>query len=207
MPPCGTVAEIEAGRGRLQGSSGEYAVRDVAELGCVRCHMPAAERPHANAGASRVARRHTWRGGHDPATVRAALTASLTHSVGAGGSGIAELVLTNTGAAHYLPTGTPDRHLTVQLQALDAGGRVVSETAATLERTIMWRPFIVDLWDTRLSYRDPRRFALDLPAGTRTIQAQVHYHLLAESRRKRIGYEPATPISYLVFEERRNVTP
>jgi hypothetical protein len=95
----------------------------------------------------------------------------------------------------------------VRLQALDAGGRVVSETAATLERTIMWRPFIVDLWDTRLSYREPRRFALDLPAGTRTIQAQVRYHLLAESRRKRIGYEPATPISYLVFDERRNLTP
>ena len=207
MPPCGTIAEIEVGRGRLQGSSGEYAVRDVAELGCVQCHMPAAERPDAKAGGVRVVRRHTWRGGHDPGTVRSALTASLSHSVGASGSGTAELVLTNTGAAHFLPTGTPDRHLTVQLQALDAGGRVVGETAATLVRTIMWRPFIVDLWDTRLSYSDPRRFALDLPAGTRTIQAQVHYHLLAESRRKRIGYEPATPISYLVFDERRNVSP
>lgn len=207
MPPCGTIAEIDAGQHRLQGSSGEYAVGDVAKLGCVQCHMPAAERPDAKAGGVRVVRRHTWRGGHDPGTVRSALTASLAHSVGASGSGTAELVLTNTGAAHFLPTGTPDRHLTVQLQALDAGGRVVGETAATLVRTIMWRPFIVDLWDTRLSYMDPRRFALDLPAGTRTIQAQVHYHLLAESRRKRIGYEPATPISYLVFDERRNVSP
>jgi hypothetical protein len=169
--------------------------------------MPAIERSYAKAGRARVARRHTWRGGHDPEMVRSALTASLSHSIGAGGSATAELILTNTGAAHFLPTGTPDRHLTVRLQALAAGGRVVGETAATLERTIMWRPFIVDLWDTRLSYRDPRRFTLELPAGTRTIRAQVSYHLLGESRRKRIGYEPTTPISYVVFDERRNVNP
>ena len=202
MPPCGTIAEIAAGQGRLESGSGEYAVRDLAGLGCVQCHMP-----EGGASGSGVARRHLWRGGHDPATVRSALSASLSVSIGRRASRIAELVLENIGTAHFLPTGTPDRHLTVQLRALDADGRVLRETTDTLERTIMWRPFIVDLWDTRLPHRSPRRYALELPRDTRTIEAQVRYHLLAESRRKRIGYEPPGPISYVIFDQRRSIDP
>ncbi|TAK80685.1 MAG: hypothetical protein EPO20_28235 [Betaproteobacteria bacterium] len=198
MPPCGTTAEIAAGMGRVDGRSGEYLVRNAAETGCVQCHMP------AEAGGAHAVRRHAWRGGHDPDTVRSALTASLS-VVPAGRS--AELVLENSGTAHFLPTGTPDRHLTVSLRALDASGRVLRETHSTLERTIMWRPFIVDLWDTRLAPRAPRRFTLDLPDAARTIEAEVRYHLLAESRRKRIGYQPAEPISYVVFSERRAINP
>jgi hypothetical protein len=207
MPPCGTTAEIGAARGDFAGRSGEYVVRDVAALGCVRCHMPAVERAVDGTGRRGVARRHLWRGGHDPQTVRSALTASLADRVDAGGKRTAELVLTNTGTAHFLPTGTPDRHLTVRLRALDAQGRVLRETTDTLERAILWRPFIVDLRDTRLVSNVPRRYALDLPPDARTIEAEVSYHLLAESRRKRIGYDPVTPISHVVFEERRSLAP
>ncbi len=205
MPPCGTVAEIAAGQGRLEGRSGEYSVHSLAEIGCVQCHMPAVESPQTQKGASRTVRHHTWRGGHDPDTVRSALTASFMDSVTSGGGRFAELVLTNTGAAHFVPTGTPDRHLTIRLRALDASGRVLRETTETLERTILWRPFIVDLWDTRLARGAPRRYTLDVPARAETIEAQVRYHLLAESRRKRIGYQPAEPISYIVFDQRRSI--
>ena len=205
MPPCGTVAEIAAGQGGLEGRSGEYSVRNPAEVGCVQCHMPAVVSPSGAGSATPLVRRHTWRGGHDPETVRSALTVSLSDSVASGGGRIAELVLTNTGAAHFLPTGTPDRHLTVRLRAIDAGGRVLRETTDTLERSILWRPFIVDLRDTRLARGAPRRYALDVPADAQAIEAEVSYHLLAESRRKRIGYEPAEPISYSVFKQRRSI--
>jgi hypothetical protein len=202
MPPCGTAAEIAAGRGLPASSSGEYPVRDLAELGCVQCHMPARE-----GTASRPGRSHLWRGGHDPATVRAALSASLSQTVRPDGRRVAELVLENVGAAHFLPTGTPDRHLTVHFRALDAGGRVIREAAYTVERTVLWRPFIVDLWDTRLPRAAPRRYVLPLPSHTRSIEAEVRYHLLGEPRRKRIGYEPGEPISYVIFEQRRNLDP
>jgi hypothetical protein len=200
MPPCGTTAEIAAGQGRPRTGSGEYAVREIAELGCVQCHMPRGEK-----SAARTARRHLWRGGHDSTMVRSALTASLSESNATRGGRVAELVLENTGAAHFLPTGTPDRHLTVRVRALDAGGRVIGEATDTLERAIMWRPFIVDLWDTRLARGMPRRLALELPSETRTIEAEVRYHLLAESRRRRIGYEPAEPISYVIFDQHRSI--
>jgi hypothetical protein len=189
LPPCGTVAEIAATDGRLEGRSGEYAVRDVAGLGCVQCHMPEG--------------RHLWRGGHDPAMVRSALGATLSQSSGRS----AQLVLENTGAAHFLPTGTPDRHLTVRLRALDAGGRVLAQTSATLQRTILWRPFIVDLWDNRLPRGAPRRYSLELPAETRVVEAQVRYHLLGEARRSRIGYRPEEPIDYPVFDQRLAIDP
>jgi hypothetical protein len=200
MPPCGTTAEIAAGQGRPRTSSGEYVVRDIADLGCVQCHMPIGAE-----SAARTARRHLWRGGHDSTMVRSALTASLSESNGTRGGRVAELVLENTGTAHFLPTGTPDRHLTVRVRALDAGGRVIGEASDTLERIIMWRPFIVDLWDTRLARGMPRRIGLELPPDTRTIEAEVRYHLLAESRRKRIGYAPAEPISYVIFEQHRSI--
>lgn len=207
LPPCGTIAEIEAGQGRLKGRSGEYSVHDPAAAGCVQCHMPALERPLVEGGGARLVRRHTWRGGHDPQMVRSALTASFTDSLTPEGGRIAELELENTGAAHFLPTGTPDRHLTVRLRALDASGRVLRETNGTLARTILWRPFIVDLRDSRLAWGERRRYVLEVPSGAASIEAQVRYHLLAESRRKRIGYEPTEPIAHIVFDQRRNIGP
>jgi len=139
--------------------------------------------------------------------VRSALTASLSQSLGRSGGRSAELVIENAGAAHFLPTGTPDRHLSVSIRALDPSGRVIGETSDTLERTIMWRPFIVDLWDSRLPRGAPRRYRLELPADARTVEAQVRYHLLGDARRRRISYQPEGPISFLIFDERLAVEP
>ena len=206
-PPCGTAAEIEAGAGRWQGRSGEYTVRDASELGCVQCHMPAVERSLVDGGRVRQARRHLWRGGHDPATVKQALDIRFTET----GDQAADrrafaLDLTNVGAAHYLPTGTPDRHLTVRLRVLDAAGQTLAEENHSLKRTTMWRPFIIDLWDTRLPRGQPRSYRIDVPAAGKSapvaVEAVVRYHLLDEARRARIGYENKEPISYEVFRSR-----
>lgn len=206
FPPCGTVMEIEHTRaGRTLPRSGETVVQDVAGLGCVQCHMPLVERRTATDGPLRTTRRHLWRGGHDPAMVRSALRAEITEAPVGDGAPRIELVVENIGTDHFLPTGTPDRHLTVTLRALAADGHVLRETHAKLKRTVMWRPFIVDLRDTRLPRGEPRRYMLELPPGSRTIEAEVRYHLLAESRRQRIGYRNTEPISYPVFEERKTL--
>ncbi len=198
VPPCGTTAEIGAGG---EATGGEYRVRDVAALGCVQCHMPEVGRSPTDKNGSQPHRAHLWRGGHDRDMVRSALAAKLAVTPASHGS-VATLELANVGAAHFLPTGTPDRHLTVRLRAVDAGGAVLAESNETLERLVMWRPFIVDLRDTRLVRGTPRRYDLELPPGTRAVEAAVRYHLLAESRRARIDYHPAEPISYPVFEQR-----
>lgn len=206
FPPCGTVAEIRSTR-QSGVHSDEVAVQDTADLGCVQCHMPLVTRPLVEGGKMRPVRRHLWRGGHDPEMVKDGLEirfeevafASLDRRTFA-------VTLTNVGAAHYLPTGTPDRHLTVNLRLLDSQGKVLKQQKHTIKRTVMWRPFIVDLWDTRLLRWQPRTYELSFSANDKqrpeAVETVVRYHLLDERRRKRIGYENKQPIAYEVFRRK-----
>ena len=210
FPPCGTVAEIRAteAAGQVTGASGEVALPDIASLGCVECHMPLVERPVAEGGEPRPTRRHLWRGGHDPEMVKGGLSIDLREQPTAAGKRKFVLTITNTGAAHYLPTGTPDRHLTVSLRVLDGGGGVLEERNHKLIRTILWRPFIIDLWDTRLPRGQPRTYDIEFPAtgAPVAVEAVVRYFLVDEKRRKRIGYEDKEAISYEVFRQRIPLT-
>lgn len=189
VPPCGTVAEITEG-----GESPD----------CTSCHMPDVERPLVAGGAARPSRRHLFRGGHDPDTVREALAVDVQLTDTGGGQRAALVNVSNVGADHYLPTGTPDRHLTVEFMLKGTDGRVLDDQTDRIKRTIMWRPFIVDLWDTRLPKGELRTYAfpVDLEADPppATLDVTVRYHLLDEARRRRIGYENQEPISYEVFQ-------
>ena len=190
MPPCGTVSEIRKGQ--------------AATIDCIGCHMPKINRPAADDGKGRQSSRHLWQGGHDRKTVQKALQADL-EIVKEGKSRKANLSLTNIGADHFLPTGTPDRHLTILFSLSDPSGKVFKEKTYTLKRTIMWRPFIVDLWDTRLKKNMPETFSFSWKhnnlLGGSTLTVTVRYHLLDEARRQRIGYRNTAPISYPVFQQ------
>jgi hypothetical protein len=231
FPPCGTVAEIRANpysrltsddietlqdssdpspeallTGNTRGESGEAAVPDTGSLGCVQCHMPLVQRPLVEGGRVRPARRHLWRGGHDPEMVKSGLEVQFEEVTGKSpDSRIFALTLTNVGAAHYLPTGTPDRHLTIDLRLLDSEGKVLKEQNHSLKRSVIWRPFIIDLRDTRLPRWQPRSYEFSIPVTINSdpaaVEAVVRYHLLDERRRKRIGYENREPIAYDVFRQ------
>ena len=200
-------AETPTQPGHPQGKTGEITVADTASLGCVQCHMPLVQRPLVEGGPVRPVRRHLWRGGHDPDMVKSGLQVQFEEASGAStATRTFVLTLTNVGAAHYLPTGTPDRHLTVDLRLLDSEGRVLKEQSHSLKRTVIWRPFIIDLWDTRLPRWQPRSYELSIPATSSqkpaAVEAIVRYHLLDEKRRKRIGYENKAPIAYEVFRQK-----
>lgn len=189
IPPCGTVAEIrEAGQ----------------ESDCVGCHMPAVTRAVAKGAGERRGRKHFFRGGHHPETVARSLKVDYERKPD-GKKLTYEFTLTNIWAAHYLPTGTPDRHLTLEIRLLGEGNRVLEEERFTMKRYILWRPFIVDIRDTRLPYNQPRTFSYTFdPAGTPPadwLHVTVRYHLLDEKRRKRIGYENTRPIAYPIYTE------
>ncbi|GMR08617.1 MAG: hypothetical protein BMS9Abin26_1623 [Gammaproteobacteria bacterium] len=187
-----------------KGKTGEVTASSTRVLGCVQCHMPAIKRPLVAGGAVRNARQHLWRGGHDPEMVRKALTiAFVEEKQPTGGKRRFQLTLANTGAAHYVPTGTPDRHLTVYLRLLDEQGRVLDEQSHKIIRTLLWRPVIVDLWDTRLPRWQPRQYELEVPRDSKAVkvEAEIRYYLVAEKRRKRIGYENKAPLNYEVFRK------
>ena len=132
FPPCGTVAEIQAtpssrlaieDRAALadhggtavsvapipsDDKPGELAMPDATSLGCVQCHMPLVERPLVEGGKARPVRRHLWRGGHDPEMVKKGLEVRFGEITATSpGTRTFAVTLTNVGAAHYLPTGTP----------------------------------------------------------------------------------------------------
>jgi hypothetical protein len=183
IPPCGTVAEIEKG-GR--------------EIDCVGCHMPPVRRPAASGAPLREGRRHLFPGGHVPSQVKKGLMVEYQREPGA-----IVFTLTNTGAAHYLPTGTPDRHLTLEVQLLDENGRELKRRVYTMKRYILWRPFIVDIRDTRLPYGQPRSYRFEFSdKHAVALDVAVRYHLLDEARRKKIGYENTEPISYPIYRQR-----
>lgn len=210
FPPCGTVAEIQASQSGDKSRTGEAVVQDIAALGCVDCHMPVVERPLVKGGKVRSTRRHLWRGGHDPAMVKQALEIKLEEITTSSAKRRFSLKLTNIGAAHYVPTGTPDRHLSVSLRLLDKDGHSIYEQNQILKRTIMWRPFIIDLSDTRLPLGEPRQFILEYVESddlkAQTVEAVVRYHLLEEKRRKLIGYQNKEPIAYEVFRKTIKLT-
>jgi hypothetical protein len=189
MPPCGTVAEIKKSR---------------REIDCIGCHMPEVVRPAAEGMGDRKGGRHLFWGGHHPETVKGSL--KVEHNmVEENGRNTFTFILTNVGAAHFLPTGTPDRHLTLELKLLDGKGGVISEKTFVMKRYILWRPFIIDLRDTRLAYGIPRSFDFtfkpDRNRPPSMLEVTVRYHLLDERRRRRIGYENKEPIAYPVYRE------
>ncbi len=196
IPPCGTVAEI-----RESTDDG---------IDCTGCHMPDVVRPASDGAIARPGRKHLWKGGHDPDTVRRALRVRVNlEAVKNTGNRRVSVALTNVGAAHYLPTGTPDRHLTVEMRLTDGTGVPLKEETYTLRRTILWRPFIMDLWDTRLPRHQPRTFVFTSPPDADSqpvnLEVVVRYHLLEQARRRRIGYENREPISYTLYREERQV--
>jgi len=228
LPPCGTVAEIAATRRRFalrhrnidttfgisrrpaapatladDGYGAGIAANAAAGLNCVACHMPAADRPLVPGGVTRAGREHLWRGGHDPQTVAAALRATFEPEASQPGQRRYVLTLTNTGAEHDLPTGVPDRHLSVDLRLLDAAGHVLQSQTHTIERTVLWRPFIVDLWDTRLKPGEPRQYSIAFDPGVpqaTSVEAVVRYEMMDASHRAALHYRGT--VSYVVFQKR-----
>ncbi len=179
--------------------------RALAALECVECHMPSVNRPLVPGGKVRPGRRHLWRGGHDPRMVRDAMNVSFAEALtSTSGRERYILTLTDTGAEHYIPTGVPDRHLTVKLRVLDAGGHTLKSRTFTLERRVLWRPFIVELHDTRLRPLEPRTYGIGLSTRTHprptAVEAVVRYWLMGKSHRAHLHY-PA-PISYVLFRSR-----
>ncbi|HDZ78762.1 MAG TPA: hypothetical protein ENH39_05590 [Gammaproteobacteria bacterium] len=206
FPPCGTVAEIQSTKGTVK-RSGETTVKDTASLGCVGCHMPAIKRPLVEGGVVRNARQHFWRGGHFPEMVKKAFTADLFEEASVEKNKRKfTFKITNTGTRHYLPTGTPDRFLSVKMRLLDSEGKVLKEQDHKLIRKMMWRPFIIDLKDTRLPYGEPRQYSMEYSTGefsnAAAIEVKVRYHLVNQSRIKRINYQSREPIDYEVFSKR-----
>jgi len=152
--------------------------------------------------------RHFFHGGHHPDTVKGSLKVEHRKEIE---KDLYKFIftLTNVGASHFLPTGTPDRHLTLELRLFDENGKVIKEKIYKMKRYILWRPFIADIRDTRLPYNKPREYTFKFNGGKMEspaiLDVTVRYHLLDEARRKRIGYENREPITYPIYRYKETI--
>jgi hypothetical protein len=173
---------------------------------CQTCHMPTVERPTTALGTPvRQTRRH-WFGGSripkrvdfagdweglgehypDGLAVRWSPPASLA-------PGPARVVVTyaNANAGHLLPSGDPERFLTVTLTASQDGGEL-ARASARIGAIYQWFPDVKKLSDNRLGPREERTLALEFearPEGPVTLslraekwrisQENLDYHDLA----------------------------
>lgn len=194
IPPCGNFAEIE-----------ETGIK----IDCVKCHMPKVERTMTIGAEKRVGGRHLWRGGHDPEMVRNAIKIELKEKTARPDKKAYTISLTNIGTEHRLPTGTPDRHLKISFKLIDGHKNILKEKTFILQRIILWRPFIIDLWDNRLRYNETRfysfEFKIDRHPPPVFLDVIVKYGLLREKQRQKIGYQNVEPINFELFHEKIKV--
>jgi len=191
IPPCGTVAEI------IEGGK---------ETDCIGCHMPEVTASKNKDMRRKKRRSHLIYGGHNPQSVKSSLKVEYKKKINRDKNTYEfEFILTNVGTNHYLPTGIPNRHLTLELRLLDKEEKLIKGKIFKLKRSILWRPFIIDIKDTRLAYEKPRKykykFKLDSKNSPAKLDVTVRYHLLEEKRRKKIGYENKEPIAYSIYRK------
>ncbi len=192
--------------GSVDGYLGRPVPPGIATANCVACHMPRVQRPLMAGYPSRLGRRHLWRGGHDPQMVRQALSVRFRAEKPRHGSVAYVLTITNTGAGHYVPTGVPDRFISVDLRLLGSGGRTLKHEHYRLTRFIMWRPVVIQFRDTRLRPMVPQHFVIKAnlradPAAV-AVEAVVRYHLLPLAHRRKDKLPMKVAPSSTVFRKR-----
>lgn len=198
--PCGTYPESEGG----------YWMKEKGLI-CQSCHMPEIERPVATGGPSRQGRRHLWRGGHDPEMVKQAVDIHVVAEPAEPKPGetlTLTLTLINAGAGHKLPTGDPDRHMTVEFAVENQQRQVLESQTDTMGRWILWQPAIVELYDNRLMPLASREYKFEyrLPkdvAGLKLI-TRVTYHIQSERQHQMLinnyGLTANDPYHFPIYE-------
>ncbi|MEW6744149.1 MAG: multiheme c-type cytochrome [Planctomycetota bacterium] len=167
--------------------SEEWALTEEAArgIGCNECHMPLVMRSALGGLPARKGRSHRFPGAHDEELMKSAVV--LSHQVAAGESG-RELVvrLTNTGAAHHVPTDARHRALDLVVTLYDPMGRAqgpVGERSPGQEGgTYRWRfrnPYRTEsgMADTRIPARAEVLHRVPLAASIRRATIEVVFKL------------------------------
>lgn len=204
--PCGTYPEFEDGYWRKERG-----------FICQSCHMPAIERAIADGGPIRQGRQHLWRGGHDPEMVKQAVDVMVVADPAEpkpGDKVRVTLTLINAGAGHKIPTGDPDRYLTVEFSVEDRNGKVLEQKSDTMGRWILWQPVIIELHDNRLMPLASRNYTFEYQvpkenAGLKLL-TKVRYHIQTERQHQMLidkyGLTAKDPYNFIVYERAAPLT-
>ena len=148
---------------------------------CQGCHMPSATGEAAIGAGTRAAIHHHGFLGRDDLLRSRAVTMRLTAR--RDGDRVAgQVIVTNRGAAHRIPTGLPDHRLVLRVRAVGPGGAVLGTTEYVYGRVLVdgrgeEAPFNLAVRvssDNRLAPGEHRREQFDLRApAAGLVQAEV----------------------------------
>lgn len=163
-------------------------------MACQECHMGRVEGdivdPRVKRTAGAKVNLHAMAGGHSLDQLNKAVRARLTTTRG-GGSLQVSVELANTGAGHYVPTGSPMRKLTLDVAVSAHNGKSYSGNRSYLrsvagadgkeigQEHLAFFKAAKALTDTRLAPEEVRResFSFPVPDGVSAqVKATLSYH-------------------------------
>lgn len=146
--------------------------------GCIDCHMPPVTRTQLPDGIARPGRRHTWFGAgiaklpEDVDSVRAAYQPGYDLEVrarvrgrGKGRHVSVSMAITNARAGHELPTGDPERFITLELtlHGRDGPGAPAWAHTERIGEVWVWSPKARQVSDNSLKSGERRDFSYEVP--------------------------------------------
>ncbi len=186
----------------LQDTFSEWVASPQAEdgLACQTCHMPE--------------RAHTWKGIHDPATVREAIEVRVDLLPRANGQVGVDIKVTNTGAGHHLPTYVTPK-LFVIVRSYDERERYIggSEEVRAIGRDIvLGSNRQEELYDSRIPAGAVWRWRYRRnKAGARGLSVEVAVHpdhfyerFFSSYDRSRLGVETEALIDSALARTKRS---
>ncbi len=149
---------------------------------CPTCHMPEVQRPWAQGAPPRPGRRHAWPGAGIYKLKDFGPPLDLLHPglfVEATPQGDAlTLTLTNR-AGHHLPTGDPERFITVTTTLLDPQGNPLTTDTLRIGQRWQWWPQPKKLDDNRLPSGASRQHHVPIPPGAAAWRVTAQSHRIA----------------------------
>ena len=182
--------------------------------GCVDCHMPAVTRPLVEGGDDRPGHRHTWFGAgiakfpSDVETVRAAYHSgydielrAVHHREPTRPERVSiDLAIINSRAGHELPTGDPERFITLELLLRDGRGSRLWAHTERIGELWQWYPKAEQLSDNSLKPGERRELSFDVPlppaaGGGLRVELVARNHRMTEENARAMGIQGRYPLA------------
>lgn len=190
--------------------------------GCIDCHMPPVSRPLVMGGVVRVGHHHTWlgagiakrpqeaeafRAGYEPG-YDVEIRAHRSEPTKGGGEVLIDAVITNERAGHELPTGDPERFISLDLVLLDHNGTSLWRHSERIGELWEWYPEVKQISDNSLKPGERREFHYAVPLPTDvtsplSIEVVARNHRMTEANAREMGIFGSYPLN--VETIRRNV--
>ena len=183
---------------------------------CVTCHMPEVQRPNASDSPVRASNLHTWAGGGIPkfpgeeALARRGFVSGLEVQAAKskeiyapGETAFLTVAVSNQYAGHELPTGDVERSITMDMQVVGPGGKILQSQQERIGELWEWWPIAKQVSDNSLKPLERRTYGLSYEIPEDMVEATfriiVTNHRMTEGNAEAMGVLGQYPLASEVF--------